>query len=124
MSADSLKQRQVDFAVLLELHAHAIANLHLVHRATHDVGGEKNAGRAIDSNTRNDIRDRKAGTPLLVVDGEGVDDAGPRDSFRLDPLRKALSTHRARRMDEGRAVPATHEPQFAARPCGPEEAVV
>src|SRR5262249_59703806 len=123
-SVDLLEQRQMDFAVLLEYHANAVAYIDCSHAATHDVGGEIHARRAVDCDPRDHEWHLQPRAPFLVVDGERIDSAGSRDDFTGYVQRQALPAHRTRRMNESPAVLAAQKPQLAVRPAGPEEAVL
>src|ERR1044072_3079702 len=101
-----------------------MADVHWVHRATHDGGGQEPSGRAVDGHARDYVRDFKCRMPFLVVDGKGIDDTGAGDGFAYDVFRKTFAANRTRRMNECRTVLAAHEPQLADGAPGPEGTIV
>jgi hypothetical protein len=124
ISANFLKERQVDFALLLELHTDTIARVDLVHGATHDIRSEDYTWRAVERDARNHEWHIHCRMPLLAVDGEGVYNTRSRNNFRRYILGEALPTDRAWWMHEGFAVLAPHHFQFTVRSSRPEGAIV
>jgi hypothetical protein len=110
--------------VLLESHAHAIADFYRIDRGPHDIGRYINSRCAIDGDPRDDIRNLQTLPPWLVVDREGIDDTRAGYGLRGDILREAASTHRAGWMNECATLPAAQELQLATSAGGPKETVV
>ena len=110
--------------MLLERHAHAIADFHRIDRTPHDIGREVNSRCAIDRDPSDDIRNVQTLPPWLVVDRKGIHYSGAWNGLGGEVLGETATAHWTRRMNEGATFPAAQELQLAPSAGGPKEAVV